>query len=123
MTRSDAAGSRIVRLNDLLGLPVEATDGRALGHVNDVRLSPGRAVHGVRSELVIDGLIVADRHAGSLLGYDRRAEQGPWLIRLAVRALHRNAGYAQWDSVREIIWGDDGKVVLTVNRLDELRLP
>ena len=123
MLRSDAGDSRTVRLNELLGLRVEAADGRVLGHVNDVRLSPGPAIQGVRSELVIDGLIVADRHAGSLLGYDRRAEQGPWLVRLAVRVLHRNAGYVGWESVREIVWGDDGKVVLTVDRLEALGMP
>jgi len=123
MTRNDAAGALTVRLNDLLGLPVVAAGGRVLGHVNDVRLAPGRAVHGVRAELVVDGLIVADRHAGSLLGYDRRAEQGPWLIRRAVRAVHRNAGYAPWEWVREISWGDDGKVVLSVDRLDPLDMP
>jgi PRC-barrel domain len=121
MTRSDPG--RVVRLNDLLGMPVEAADGRKLGYVNDVRLAPGRAVRGPRSELMIDGLIVADRHAGSLLGYDRRAEQGPWLVRAAVRLLHRNAGYVGWDSVRQITWGQDAKVVLTVVRLDDLGMP
>jgi len=123
MIPRDGGRTRTARLNDLLGMRVEAADGRALGHVNDVRLAPGRAVHGLRSELMVDGLIVADRHAGSLLGYDRRAEQGPWLVRLAVRVLHRNAGYAGWDSVREIVWGADGKVVLTVDRLEPLGMP
>jgi hypothetical protein len=121
MTRSDAG--RVLRLNDLLGLPVESPGGRTLGHVNDVRLRPSQAVRGLRSELVIDGLIIADRHAGSLLGYDRRAEQGPWLVRRVVRYLHRNAGYARWDAVREVTWGEDGKVVLSVDRLDDLGMP
>jgi hypothetical protein len=35
MTRIDPG--RVVRLNDLLGMPVEGADGRKLGHVNDVR--------------------------------------------------------------------------------------
>lgn len=121
MTPSDVGRHRTVRrLHDLLGLAVFAPNGRELGHVNDVRLAPGPVVHGIRAELVVDGLIVADRHAGSMLGYDRRETQGPWLVRRAVRALHRNAGYAPWGAVREIQWGDGGRVVLAVDRLESL---
>ena len=108
------------RLHDLLGLPVVTVDGRTLGHVNDVRLAPGPALHGMRSELLVDGLVVADRHAGSLLGYDRRAEKGPWLVRVAVRFLHRSAGYAPWSAVHSVEWGDGGRVVLAIDRLDDL---
>jgi sporulation protein YlmC with PRC-barrel domain len=121
MSPSDAAGSAITRrLHDLIGLAVVSSEGVVIGHVNDVRLARGPAVHGVRSELVVDGLIVADRHAGSMLGYDRRRSQGPWLVRRAVRALHRRAGYAPWESVREIEWGEGGRVVLSLERLGDL---
>ncbi|HEY4315794.1 MAG TPA: hypothetical protein VGO19_09840, partial [Actinomycetes bacterium] len=41
-------------------------------------------------------------HAGSMLGYDRRAEQGPWLVRVLVRALHSHAGYVPWADVEAI---------------------
>lgn len=115
MTRSDPR-----RLHDLLGLPVVTVDGRTLGHVNDVRLAPGLALRGLRSELLVDGLVVADRHAGSLLGYDRRAENGPWLIRVVVRFLHRHAGYAPWSAVHSVEWGDGGRVVVAIDRLDDL---
>ena len=37
------------------------------------------------SRLVVDGLVVDGRHVGSMLRYDRRAEQGPWLLRRMVR--------------------------------------
>jgi hypothetical protein len=92
------------RLSTLLGAEVLDPAGAVIGHVNDVRLSPGPAVHGVRAELVIEGVIVSDRHAGSLLGYDRRAEQGPWLVRRIVRRLHRNARYVRWSNLSDVDW-------------------
>jgi sporulation protein YlmC with PRC-barrel domain len=92
------------RLSTLLGAEVLDPSGAVIGHVNDVRLSAGQAVHGVRTELVIEGVIVSDRHAGSLLGYDRRAEQGPWLVRRIVRLLHRNARYVQWSNLSDVNW-------------------
>jgi hypothetical protein len=107
-------------LHDLLGLPVVSTDGRRLGHVNDVRLAPGAAVRGALAELVVGGLVVADRHAGSLLGYDRAREQGPWLVRTVVRLLHRRAGYLPWSAVDQVVWGDGGQVVVRATRLERL---
>jgi hypothetical protein len=92
------------RLVDLLGMRVLAPDGRQLGLLNDVRLAPTGAVAGAFPRMVVDGLVVDGRHAGSLLGYDRRAEQGPRLVRWAVRWLHRNAGYLPWGAVRSVDW-------------------
>jgi hypothetical protein len=96
---SDAA---VCRLVDLLGLPVLAVDGSRLGLVNDLRLAPSGRVRGVFAELVVDGIVVDGHHAGSMLGYDRRAEQGPWLVRIFVHALHRHAGYVPWSAVESI---------------------
>ena len=90
---------KVCRLVDLLGLPVLAVDGSRLGLVNDLRLVPAGKVRGVFAELVVDGIVVDGHHAGSMLGYDRRAEQGPWLVRILVRALHRRAGYVPWGDV------------------------
>ncbi|MDQ1585075.1 MAG: hypothetical protein QOJ90_1220 [Actinomycetota bacterium] len=101
MTRSDTG---VHRLSELLRLPVVDEDGRELGHVNDVRLAPTGRVNGVFTELAAVALIVADRHSGSLLGYDRRADQGPWLVRVIVRALHRHAGLVRWSSVQRVDW-------------------
>jgi hypothetical protein len=95
------------RLVEMLGMEVRAPDGALLGRVNDLRLSPGQRVTGVTAELVVDGLVVANRHAGSMLGYDRRAEQGPWLVRAVVRALHRHTGYLPMAAVTEIDWDAD----------------
>jgi len=89
------------RLGDLLGGQV-TVDGRPAGHLNDVRLE--RTDAGLR----IAGLVIGDRHAGSLLGYDRRPDQGPWLIRSVVRRLHAHAGYVPWDDVRGIDWPPPG---------------
>lgn len=108
MTRSDRH-----RLSELLGTAVVDLDGNVVGHVNDVRLGPGPAVHGTRAELVVEGIIVADRHAGSLLGYDRRREQGPWLVRRIVRYLHRRARYLPWSDVAELDWSS--RTLVTAN--------
>lgn len=94
------------RISNLLGARVTTSEGRSIGHVNDVRLDPGHRLRGVRAELVIEGLVVSDRHPGSLLGYDRRADQGPWLVRKVVRRLHRNARYLPWRAVRDVSWAD-----------------
>ncbi len=99
------------RISDLLGARVTTVDGRELGHVNDVRLASGLLVQGVRAELLVEGLVVSDRHAGSMLGYDRRTDQGPWLLRIIVRRLHRNARYLPWTAVHEVWWADRRLVV------------
>jgi hypothetical protein len=109
------------RLDDLLSLPVEFADGSHAGFVNDVRLAPPPGdPH--PSTLVVEGLLVDGRHAGSLLGYDRRREQRPWIIRTLVRALHRHAGYVAWSDVEQVSW-DEGRVRLTTSRLGPLEPP
>jgi hypothetical protein len=100
-------------------MDVFAADGRRLGHVNDLRLAPTRAVEGAMARLAVDGLIIDGRHAGSMLGYDRRAEQGPRLVRWAVRGMHRHAGYAPWTAVGEIDWTAN-RITLSVHALDPL---
>jgi sporulation protein YlmC with PRC-barrel domain len=92
------------RLGELMGADVVAGDGTAVGHVTDVRLTPTNVVRGVHAELVVTGLVVSGRHTGSLLGYDRRSEQGPWIVRAAVRRLHRSARYVPWEAVQTIDW-------------------
>lgn len=104
MTPTDAGTPAGHRLADLLGATVVSAGGRELGHVNDVRLSVETGPDG--PELVVDGLVVSGRHAGSMLGYDRRGDQGPWLLRTIVRRLHRGAGYLPWTAVGEVRWAD-----------------
>jgi sporulation protein YlmC with PRC-barrel domain len=101
MTRSEQPTHR---LGELLGFVVVTRSGRVLGHLNDVRLAPTTVTRGLMPELVVEGLVVDGRHAASLLGYDRRAEQGPRLVRLMVRWLHRRAGYLPWRDVERVMW-------------------
>lgn len=107
------------RLVDLLGMRIVGPDGRRLGLLNDVRLAPTGAVAGAFPRMVVDGLVVDGRHAGSLLGYDRRAEQGPWLVRWAVRRLHRDAGYLPWSAVRDVDWSAS-EVHVTATQVEPL---
>lgn len=97
------------RLNDLLDLPVIAAAGRSLGRVIDVRLTETGTV---------DGLVVGRGGPGSLLGYDRRHDQGPWLVAALVRRLHRHSGYAARADVAQIGWGH--RIVLRTDGLAEL---
>ncbi|MGN6251022.1 MAG: hypothetical protein ACTHNS_04310 [Marmoricola sp.] len=77
------------RLGRLLGLPVEH-EGRRIGQVVDVRLD-GRQVE-QESQAKVVALMVGHGRPGARLGYDRHPEQGPRLLSLVVRALHRHRG-------------------------------
>lgn len=72
------------RLGALLAMRVVADPSAGIGalRVLDARLSPaGR----------ISALVVGRGRPGSLLGYDRKADQGPWPVAHAVRRLHRHS--------------------------------
>jgi sporulation protein YlmC with PRC-barrel domain len=101
------------RLTSLLGAKVVLRDGREAGYVNDVRLAGGPGLQ----NYVVEGLVVGRGTEGSMLGYDRRAVRGPWLIRMLVAAANRNAGYVPWPAVRRIDW-DAGSV--EVDHVDPL---
>jgi sporulation protein YlmC with PRC-barrel domain len=92
------------RLSDLLDLHVVGRGGTELGRVSDVRLTPGTAGSGALEGLVVDGFVAGDSRIGSRLGYDRRPDQGPWLIRVVVRLIQRHAGYVPWGAVRDVDW-------------------
>jgi sporulation protein YlmC with PRC-barrel domain len=88
-----------MRLSDLLGCTVHDPDGTGLGTVTDVRLvTIGR---GPATELVVESLLVSPRNTGALFGYERRAEQGPWLVRAVVRWIHRDAFLVPWAEVAD----------------------
>jgi sporulation protein YlmC with PRC-barrel domain len=116
---SDDEHSPRRRMVDILGRPVLAPDGAQLGFLGDVRLAPTARVDGVFPRLVVDGLIVDGRHVGSMLGYERRAEQRPWLLRWVVRRIHRHAGYLPWESVTSVDW-EAGVVRVARTDLDPL---
>jgi sporulation protein YlmC with PRC-barrel domain len=73
------------RLGRLTGMEVLDPDGSRRGRVLDARFEPDDG------RLVLCSLIVGRGRPGSMLGYDRRAEQGPWLVRRIVRWLHRHS--------------------------------
>lgn len=112
---------RHVRLvSELLGLPVLFADGRPAGHVNDIRLRRAPGPAGVTGWYAVSaGLVVGGRHVGSLLGYDRNSHQGPALVRVLVRLLHRHVGYVDWTDVKQIDW-ESRHVLLHINDLAPL---
>jgi hypothetical protein len=89
------------RLGRLTGMDVLLTGGREpvrIGRVLDARFSPGPS-----GRLVLASLIVGRGRPGSLLGYDRRRAQGPWLVRILVRRVHRHTVFAD-TATAEILW-------------------
>jgi sporulation protein YlmC with PRC-barrel domain len=109
------------RLGQLLGMRVLSATGEPLGQVNDVRVRARSGTAGYGG-LVVDGLVVAQHDTGSLLGYDRRPQQGPALIRAIVAYLHRRAGYVTWGGVHTVDW-DKRQVLLNVETLEDLKEP
>jgi sporulation protein YlmC with PRC-barrel domain len=88
------------RLGELTGMDVLGPDGARLGRVMDARFEPDTAGH-----LVLCSLIVGHGRPGSLLGYDRRGDQGPWLIRTVVRRIHRHTVVAD-ATTADISWDE-----------------
>jgi sporulation protein YlmC with PRC-barrel domain len=82
------------RLGRLTGMGVLDPEGTRIGRVLDARFEPkhsGSDRDSGNEHLVLCSIIVGHGRPGSLLGYDRRADQGPWLVRIVVRWLHRHS--------------------------------
>lgn len=73
------------RLSRLTGMEGHGPEG-PLGQVLDARFEPDG-----RGAPVLSSLIIGRGRPGSLLGYDRRGDQGPALLRVVVRRLHRHS--------------------------------
>jgi sporulation protein YlmC with PRC-barrel domain len=90
-----------MRLNELLGRRVVDAEGNDIGGVADVRLvQDGPLLASQQAALRIDGLIVVERRATRLFGYERHV--GPALLRWLV---HRRLGqvwYLPWEDVAEV---------------------
>lgn len=99
--RRDRVEHRLGRLTGMEVLVTGGPDPGRVGSVLDARFGPGPA-----GRPVLDSLIVGNGRPGSLLGYDRRRAQGPWLVRQAVSRLHRNTVLAQ-AAHAEILWERD----------------
>ena len=89
------------RLGDLLAMEVRMppdTAGSSKVHVLDVRIAPDDGVQRVSA------LVVGPGRPGSLLGYDRRRDQGPWIVAAVVRRLHRHARIVELGRDVDIVW-------------------
>jgi len=89
------------RLTDLIGMTTLFSDGRDGYDVLDVVL---RHEQDDRHRLTVDGLVVGRRRPGMLFGYHRHPQQGPWIVRTAVRAWHRHIGALTWRDVERVDW-------------------
>jgi sporulation protein YlmC with PRC-barrel domain len=89
-----------MRASDLIGRDVHDAGGHHLGIVTDLRCIQDGPLRGSMQSPRITALIVSRRNTGSLLGYDRHQQQGPWLIRTIVQRLHRHAVLVPWDSLK-----------------------
>lgn len=90
-----------MRASELIGREVVDMDGNAVGVITDLRCIQDGPLRGTQAMLRVDALLVSHRHTGSLLGYDRRSQQGPWLIRVIVRRLHRHMRVVPWTMVAD----------------------
>jgi sporulation protein YlmC with PRC-barrel domain len=88
------------RLGRLTGMNVIDAHGNRAGRVLDARFEPDPS-----GRLALASLIVGHGRPGSLLGYDRRDERGPWLVRSAVLWLHRHSAIVGAEHVG-IAWAD-----------------
>jgi sporulation protein YlmC with PRC-barrel domain len=90
-----------MRASDLIGLDVYDSAEKRVGVVTDLRCRQDGPLIGAMQAPRITAIIVSGRHTGSLLGYDRHSQQGPWLIRTLVQRLHRYAVLIQWEDVAD----------------------
>jgi hypothetical protein len=107
------------RITHVLGMQVVFVDGRRGDHVIDVRLGTGGPVRGRSTDLMVVGMVVGRARPGSLFGYDRHPDQGPWMVRKIVRRLHRHSGYVAWEDVAHVDW-ESRTVQLRTNELRDL---
>lgn len=95
-------------LSDLLESDAVDADGRRLGAVIDVRLEISGAPGQLLAATVVTGVLVSPRSRLSTWGYERRGEDGPYLIARFQRWLHRGTFLVRWDDVERV---DEGRVV------------
>jgi sporulation protein YlmC with PRC-barrel domain len=103
------------RLGALTGMNAVEPAGRRVGRVLDARFAPSEG-----GRLVLRGLVVGDGHPGGLLGYDRRPDMGPWVVRRIVGWLHRHTCAVDLEHV-QILWNN--KEVRLAAPLREIRGP
>ncbi|MFJ6799091.1 PRC-barrel domain-containing protein [Streptomyces sp. NPDC091268] len=101
-TSSHRSPDPAVRLADLMGARVLDAAGRDIGHVSDVRFveaaDPQEGGRGP-GRLRLEGLVVATRRRGRMLGYDHRPVDAPWPLTALARRAARHALWAPWTVV------------------------
>jgi sporulation protein YlmC with PRC-barrel domain len=90
-----------MRASELMGREVVDRDGGRVGTVVDLRCELDGPLLGVLAAPRVHALVVSHRFTGSLLGYDRRSQRGPWLVATLVRRLHRHLAVVPWDLVAD----------------------
>lgn len=99
-----------MRASELLGSEVRTADGRRVGVVTGLRCSLDGPSRGPTPAPRVRALVVTGRHAGTALGYQQDGQRGPWLVRVAVRALHRGTTLVEVGRIDHV---EEGTVRLT----------
>jgi hypothetical protein len=89
-----------MRASDLIGREVVDARGVPVGAITDLRCVQDGPLRGTNAALRVDALLVSRHHAGSVLGYDRR-RQGPLIVRLIVRRLHKDLRIVPWTDIAD----------------------
>jgi hypothetical protein len=90
-----------MRASDLIGREVLDSQGARIGVITDLRCVQDGPLRGGVAMLRVDAALISTRHTGATLGYDRRPRQGPWIIRAAVRRLHRDLRIVPWSTIAD----------------------
>lgn len=101
---TEVPSAELHRVSQLMGFTVHDSDGRVLGPVADLRCRAVTVMAERVGPLEVVGVSFGRHGAGSRLGYNDRAAQGPWLIRTILQRLHRNDRYAAWQHVQQVDW-------------------
>ncbi len=105
-----------MRVSELLGAPVVDPDGRAVGHVRDLRLRQGEEP----GDWEVVGCITGRGVVAERLGYAYGTATGPWLVSRLMRRIGRGMRYIAWS---DATW-DAGARTLTLQRpASELQHP
>lgn len=113
------SGVRRTRGVDIIGARVYDADGRVVGRVHDIRITPGKHALPDAGEpaYVITGLVVGPAAVGTRLGYGHGRMAGPWPITSIFRWLAGRSVVVDWSDVVE--HGEDEYRLR--KRADELR--
>ena len=105
-----------MKASDLIGRPVVDTTGRRVGIVTDLRCIQDGPLRGAMAAPRVHQVILSSRRLGSMLGYQRPEQRGPWLVRLIVRWLHRDLMVVPWEAIQLSEHGEIRTLMVTGDR-------